>query len=245
MIDAGKFLRRGVSDDSPIFEKNDARGEEERFAKIVGDKDDGLAETAREGAEFALKLGAGDGIESTKGLVHQENGRVGGEGASDADALTLAAGEFVRSAMAVLCRFKTDKQKKFADTGGCARGIPFFEGGDERDVLGNGEMGEKTCVLNYIADAPAQTDGIPIGRGAATDDDLAGGGNEEAIDQSQKGGFAAAAAAQEDKGLAGSDGEADVIHNRARDTTVRTVCHILELNGRVGVFRGRFRIHFD
>src|SRR5712664_3965273 len=101
MIDAGKFLRRGVSDDSAIFEKNDARGEKERFAKVVGDKDDGFAETAGEGAEFPLKLGAGDGIESAERLVHEENGRIGGKGASDADALTLAAGEFVRSAIAV------------------------------------------------------------------------------------------------------------------------------------------------
>ena len=245
VIDAGKFLRRAVSDNSAIFEEDDSRGEQECFAKIVGDKHDGFAETAREGAEFALKLGAGNGIESAKGLVHQENGRVGGEGASDADPLTLAAGEFVRSAMAVLCRFKTDEREEFADTGGGAGGIPFFKRGDERDILGDGEMGEKTRVLNYIADAPAQTDGIPIRRGAATDDDLAGGGNEEAIDQFQKRGFAAAATAQEDKGLAGSDGEADVINNRARNTTAKTVSHILELNGRADAFCGRFRIHFD
>jgi len=62
----------------------------------VGDEDDGLGEAAREGAEFALKLGAGDRIERAEGLVHQENGRVGGEGASDADALALTAGKLVR-----------------------------------------------------------------------------------------------------------------------------------------------------
>ena len=245
MIDAGKFLRRGVSDDSAIFEKNDARGEKERFAKVVGDKDDGFAETAGEGAEFALKLGAGDGVESAERLVHEENGRIGGKGASDADTLTLAAGEFVRSAIAVFCRFQTDERKELVDASGSVGGIPFFEEGDERDVLGNREMGEKTCVLNYIADAPAQTDGVPIGGGAAADDDLAGGGNEKAIDKFQKRGFAAAAAAQEDEGLAGSDGEADVVNNRVRDPTVKTVCHILELNSTVGVPWRRFRIHFD
>src|SRR6266851_5504219 len=145
MINAGKFLRRGVSAYSAIFKEDDARGEQERFAKIVGDKDDGLAEAAREGAEFTLKLGAGDGIESAKRLVHQENGRVGGEGAGDADALALAAGELVRAAIAVFCRFETDQGKELIDASGGAGGIPFFERGDERDVLGNGEMGEKTC----------------------------------------------------------------------------------------------------
>jgi len=127
MINAGKFLRRGVSDYSAIFEKDDARGEQERFAKIVGDKDDGFAETASEGAEFTLKLGAGDGIESAKGFVHQENGRVDGEGTGNADALALAARKFVGAATAVLCRFETDKGKEFADSGGGAGGIPFFK----------------------------------------------------------------------------------------------------------------------
>src|SRR4029077_7252198 len=103
-IEAGKFLRRAVRDNSAIFEEDDSRGEQECFAKIVGDKDDGLAETASEGAEFTLKLGAGDGIESAERLVHQENGRVGGKGAGDADALALAAREFVWAALAVLCR---------------------------------------------------------------------------------------------------------------------------------------------
>src|SRR5258708_40111445 len=96
MIDARKFLRSGVGDDASAFEKYDAGGEEQRFAKIVGDEDDGLAEAAREGAEFALKLGAGDGVERAEGLVHQENGRVGGEGASDADAVAPTAGKLVR-----------------------------------------------------------------------------------------------------------------------------------------------------
>jgi len=142
MIDAGKFLRRGVSDDSSIFEKNDARGEEERFAKIVGDKDDGLAETAREGAEFALKLGAGDGIESTKGLVHQENGRVGGEGASDADALTLAPeSRAVGDGSIVQVQRPTSKRSSL--TRALCAWHPIFQEGDERDVLATVKWGKR------------------------------------------------------------------------------------------------------
>jgi hypothetical protein len=245
MVDSGKFLRRAVSDNSPIFEEDDARGEQERLAKVVGDKNNGFPETARESAKFTLKLSAGDGIESAKGFIHQENGWVGGKGPGDADALALAAGELVRAAIAVFCRFKTDQGEEFADTGGGASGVPFLKGGDERDVLGDREMGEKTCVLNHIADAAAQTNGVPFGGSAATDNDLAAGGHEEAIDQFQQRGFAAAAAAQEDKSLPGSDREADVINNRARGTTVKAVRHILELNGRASIFCGRFRIHFD
>jgi len=178
MIDAGKFLWRGVGDDTAAFEEDDARGEQERFAKVVSDKNDGFAEAARESAEFTLKLGTGDGIKGSKGLVHQENGRVGGEGASDADALTLAAGELVRAAIAVFCRFETDQGKELIDASGGAGGVPFFERRDERDVLSYREMREKACVLNYIADAATQADGIPVGSGATKNCDLAGSGNE-------------------------------------------------------------------
>jgi len=194
VIDAGKFLRSGIGDDAAVFEKDDARGEEQRFAKIVGDEDDGLAETARESAEFALKLCASDGIERAEGLVHQENGRIGGEGAGDADALALAAREFVRAARGEFGVVEADESKEFVDASSSAGSIPFFKGGDERDVLGNREMGEKTCFLNYITDAAAEANGIPLGGGTTADDDLACGGNEEAIYEFKQRGLAAAAA---------------------------------------------------
>jgi hypothetical protein len=98
MIDAGKFLRSGIGDDTAAFQQDYARSEKQRFAKIVGDEDDRLAEAAGEGAEFALKFGAGNGIERAERLIHEEDGRVSGEGAGYADALALAAGEFVRAA---------------------------------------------------------------------------------------------------------------------------------------------------
>ena len=178
MIDAGKFLRSGIGDDAAVFEKDDARGQEQRFAKIVCDKDDGLAETAREGTEFALKLGAGDGIKCAEGLIHEKDGRVGSQRTRYADTLTLTAGEFVRLAGSEFSGVEANESEKFVDTRLDAGGIPFFERRDERDVLGDSEMGEEPRFLNYIADAAAQTNRIPFGGGAATNDDLPGSGNE-------------------------------------------------------------------
>jgi hypothetical protein len=107
MNEAEKICRRGESDESTCMEKSDARGEEEGFANVVGDEDDGFFEAASEGAEFALKLGASDGIEGAKRLVHEKDGRVGSEGASDADALALAAREFAGTARGKLGRVET------------------------------------------------------------------------------------------------------------------------------------------
>ncbi len=99
MVEVEKFLRRSKGDDASGVEKGDARGEKKSFANVVRDENDGLAETAGEGAELALKFGAGDRIERAKRLVHKKDGRIGRESARDADALALAAREFTRTAI--------------------------------------------------------------------------------------------------------------------------------------------------
>src|SRR5690242_17778728 len=96
MIEMQKILGGRESDELSCTEKRDARGEKQGFANVVGDEDNGLFEAASEGAEFALKFGAGDWIESAEGLVHKKDGRIGGESTSESDALALAAGKFTR-----------------------------------------------------------------------------------------------------------------------------------------------------
>src|SRR5258708_29542577 len=123
VVEAKKILRRGTGNDAAGFEQDDAGSEKQRFAEIVGDEDDGLAEAAGEGAEFALELGAGDGVERTEGLVHEQDGRIGGESARDTHALTLAAGKFAGAATREFARIETDKLEHFLDAGGGAGGF--------------------------------------------------------------------------------------------------------------------------
>jgi hypothetical protein len=138
----------------------------------MSDEDDGFLEAAGEGAEFALKFGAGDGIEGAERLIHEENGRVGSESAGNADALPLAAGELAGAAAGKFAGIETHEGKHFANTGGCTATVPLFERGDEGNVLGDGEMGKETGVLDDVADAAAETDGIGISSGAALDENL-------------------------------------------------------------------------
>ena len=65
-----EFVGRRGRDDAARLEQHDARGEPAGFAQIVGDEDDRLAEAASDVAEFALHLGARDGIERAERLVH-------------------------------------------------------------------------------------------------------------------------------------------------------------------------------
>jgi hypothetical protein len=172
VIEAKKFLRRGAGNDAARLEQDDARGEEQGFAQIVRDEDDGLAKAAGQGAEFALEFGAGDGIERAEGLVHQKNRRIGGEGASDADALALAAGKFAGTAMGKFAGIEADEVKHFLDTRGNTRGIPLSQSGNQGDIFCDREVREKTCVLYDVTDAAAEADEIPIASGALLDKNL-------------------------------------------------------------------------
>ena len=111
MIETQKILRGGEGDKASCVQKRDAGGEKKSFANVVGDKDDSFVETAGESAKFALKFGTGHGIERAEGLVHQKNGRVGGESTCDTDALALAAGEFTRTASGKFGRIETYQEQ--------------------------------------------------------------------------------------------------------------------------------------
>ena len=172
MVEAKELLWRSAGNDAASFEQDDARSEKQRFAEVVGDEDDGLAQAAGEIAEFTLELGAGDRVERAEGLVHQQNGRIGRKGAGNADALTLAAGEFARAAMGEFTGIETDKLEHFLDAGGGAGGVPVFQSGDEGDIFCDGEMGEEAGVLNDITHAAAEAYGVPGGGRAALDEDF-------------------------------------------------------------------------
>jgi hypothetical protein len=129
MIEAKELLGRTGGDNPAGLEKNDARGEEECLAQIVGDENDGLAKAASESAEFVLEFGARDGIKSAEGFIHQKNRRVRSKGACDANALTLAAGEFARAAGGKLPRIEPYECEEFLDARGGTLRVPFFERG--------------------------------------------------------------------------------------------------------------------
>ena len=95
---AEELLRREVGEDAAGVEEDDAVGEIEGFVEVVGDEEDGLAEALKQGAHHLLHLEAGEGIERAEGLVHEEDGRVGGEGTGQACTLALAARELSRKA---------------------------------------------------------------------------------------------------------------------------------------------------
>ena len=94
MVETQEFLWGRKRDEASLVKQGDARGEKKGFANVVRDENDGFAEAARQGTEFALKFRASNWIEGTERLVHKQDGRVCRESAGDAYALALAARKF-------------------------------------------------------------------------------------------------------------------------------------------------------
>ena len=244
MVNAKKFLRRADGDDAARFEQGDARGEQERFAEIVGDEHDGLGEAAGQGAEFALQFGAGDGVERAERLVHEKNWRVGSEGAGDADALALAAGEFTGAARGEFGGMKADKTQQFRYARGDSRGIPLFEPGHEADIFRDRKMGKQAGLLNDVANAAAQADGVPAGGGAALDKHLACRRKEQSVDEPEDSGLTAAAAAEKHQRFARVNRKRNIANKSVAVRGRDAVGDATEFNYRIGNGHG-FRIHFD
>ena len=103
--------------------------EQQGFAQIVRDEHDRLAQAAGQGAEFALQFGARYRVESAEWLVHQQDWRVGGKGARDANALSLAAGQFVRTTVGEFARIESNEGQQLVNACGNPSRVPFFERG--------------------------------------------------------------------------------------------------------------------
>ncbi len=128
----------------------------------MGDENDSFAKAAGERREFALDFSTSDRIERAERFVHEQYRWIGRKRASNADALTLAAGELAGVAVCKFGRIKSNQVQEFSDSNGSAAAVPFFKRRYESDVLRDREVREQACVLNNISDAAAETDGVPI-----------------------------------------------------------------------------------
>src|SRR5712692_6776652 len=75
---------------------DDPVGEVDGLGDVVGDVDDGLARLAPDVDQHALHLVAGERVQRGEGLVHEEDGRVVGQGAGDGHALLHPSAQLVR-----------------------------------------------------------------------------------------------------------------------------------------------------
>ena len=111
---ADELLRRRVLHDAAEIHDDDAVGDVFDDGEIVGDEEVGEAELALQIVQQVDDLRLDRHVERRDRLVGDDELRARGERPGDADALALAAGEFVRIAAHVLDR-ESDETQKFGD----------------------------------------------------------------------------------------------------------------------------------
>ena len=90
--------RRADLDDVPLDHDGDAARHRHRLGLVVGDVDEGGLQLAMQLGEFGAHMHPQLGVEIGQRLVEQKPERLAHDGASDRDALPLAAGQLSRLA---------------------------------------------------------------------------------------------------------------------------------------------------
>jgi hypothetical protein len=109
-----------------------------------------------------LHFEASEGVECAEGLVHEENGRIGGEGSGQAGTLALATRELAWIATGEggwVEAYGGEKLVGAAEALGSGEVLGFE---DEGDVALEGEVGEEAHFLDDVADRSAKGDQVAI-----------------------------------------------------------------------------------
>ena len=208
-----------AGNDAAFVQHRHAIRERARLGDVVRHQDHRALQGRLHARELVVQLPLGDGIERAERLVHQQQRRIRGEGAGEADALALAAGQFVGPAAAIHGRLESDQRQQLVDASGDARRRPAKQLRDQRNVVGDGEVREQAGVLNHVTGPPAQDDRIPLANLTIFDEHSTRIRFDQAIDQSQEGGLAGAAAADQRHGLVGANRQRQLVQHTAPAST--------------------------
>ncbi len=149
--------------DAALSVDRDPVTEADGLLDVVRDEQHGLADLGLEFQEFVLEVFADDRVDRSERLVHQEDGRVGGQCAGHTDALALSAGKLFRIAVAINGRIESDEVEEFGGAFASLSALPAQQMGNGRGVLQHGLVREEADLLDHIADSAAQFDGVDGG----------------------------------------------------------------------------------
>ena len=127
---------------------------------VVGNEQDRLMKPFLERQQLLLKLISGHGIESTKGLVHEQVCRLGGEGARYADSLLLPSGELLRKTLSVDGRLEAYELQHFMRSTSLFVGVRPQQPRNDADVLFYAQVRKKADTLEDITEGTAQSNGV-------------------------------------------------------------------------------------
>lgn len=162
-------------------------------------------------------------VQSTHGLVEQQQLRTLGQRTGQGHALTLAAGQLVRLALGVLGHVHQLEHLGHALVDLGLRQLVLLEA--EGDVLRHGHVREQCVGLEHHVDRPLV--GRHVGDVHAVEQDAPGGGTLEAGEHAQQGRLARTGAAEQGEDLTLVDGQRDVINSNG---LVELLGHAVDLD---------------
>ena len=130
-----------------------------------------LAISRLDAEELVLQPGPGDRVDRAERLVHQQHRRVRGERAGDADPLALTAGELRGVAAAVRARVEPDQLEQLVDPRLRLVAVPAEQVRDRRDVRADRLVREEADLLDHVAHAAPQLDGLRVGHVLVVEED--------------------------------------------------------------------------
>ena len=182
------------------------------FVQIVRDEDDGAALVLLQSQQLVLHFGADDRVQRRKRLVHQQDGRIGGQCPRQTHALLHAAREFVR--VAVGPDFQPDLGQRLARLTQPDLLVHAGQFQAKGGVVQYRQVGQQGEGLEHHADVLAPEAAelllVVLVDVFAIDQDAAGGGFDQPVQHAHQGGFAGAGQAHDDEDLAGLDGETGI-----------------------------------
>ncbi len=186
--------------------------------EVVRDEQIGQAELFLQVLQQVDDLALQRDVERRNRFVGNDQAGVRADGARDADALALAAGELARVAGGGVGR-QPDAVEQFGDAGlhrSPGRGQAVHAQGFGDDLAdGHARVQRGVGVLKYdlhVAPAAAQGGGGESAQVLAVEADAAGGGLQQAQREAGGGGFATAGLADQGEGFAWGDVKRDAVH---------------------------------
>ncbi len=187
----------------------------DRLIDVVRHEDDRLAEAAKDSQEFFLKPCPYHGVDSSKGLVHEHDRRIGRECTGDPDALALATREMPWVTVAYLCRVESDQVEHLVGTGADARCRPAKEFRNRGNVLSDGHVGEEPYLLDDVADAAAECDCVYMRDILSLNQDAPVCRLDQPVHHAHRCGLAAAGGADQNASCAFRHVQVEIIDSRA------------------------------
>lgn len=229
MLRSPEILRRRKFDETAVAEQSDSSRKGERFADVVSDEYDRLAEPRRKLPKLTLHLGARKRIERPEGLIHEQDGRICSKRSRHSHSLPLPARQLTGISLRISPGIEADEHEQLCHTCCGAVRIPAIEFRHQADVSRDREVRQQSCLLNDVSDSPSQPDWIPLGGRYSADDHSAGRRLDQAIDEPERRRLSRPAPPKQNQRLAGRNVEREI---RDGHGVAEAYSHALERNGR-------------